>query len=214
MLRRATLAAAARVAGQGSLRRASGSVAAKKLRLDPMLENIISRFSESTKTGNMVEDKSRKLVNDFRKLQGVRVQNVLLVCSDYDSYTFEEDGLLTEMVGAGYGERNLTKPPSIERVNSTVKALQRFKESKYDMVISLLRMDGHRAFISAIHQLDPSMPIALLGLNPAELQANIALHSTSGQVCSTQHLTTLHLMQGLFESSFCILVHRITPHSL
>ena len=105
------------------------------LRLDPTLEGIISRFAESTRAGSKAaEDKSKKLVDDFRNLQSVRVQNVLLVCSDYDSYTFEEDGLLTEMVGAGYGERNLTKPPTIERVNSTVKALQRFKEQKYDMV--------------------------------------------------------------------------------
>eukprot|EP00966_Prymnesium_polylepis_P298706 6903014-Prymnesium_polylepis.1 len=157
-----------------------------------MLENIISRFSESAKAGNLMEDKSKKLVDDFNKLQAYRVQRVLLVCSDYDSYTFEEDGLLSEMVYNWYGERNLTKPPSIERVNSTVRALERFKEYKcafeltsigsrklgimisdslrYDMVISLLRMDGHKTFIQSILQIDPTMPIGLLALNPAELQ--------------------------------------------
>ena len=70
-----------------------------------MLENIISRFSESAKAGNLMEDKSKKLVDDFNKLQAYRVQRVLLVCSDYDSYTFEEDGLLSEMVYNWYGER-------------------------------------------------------------------------------------------------------------
>jgi hypothetical protein len=31
-------------------------------------------------------------------------------------------------------------------------------------------MDGHKAFISAIHKIEPTMPIGLLALNPAELQ--------------------------------------------
>lgn len=38
------------------------------------------------------------------------------------------------------------------------------------MVISLLRLDGHKSFIQAIHQLEPTMPIGLLALNPSELQ--------------------------------------------
>ncbi|KAL1495700.1 hypothetical protein AB1Y20_016563 [Prymnesium parvum] len=146
------------------------STAPPGLRLEPALENIISRFAESAKAGGALEDKSKKLVDDFNKLQAFRVQRVLLVCSDYDSYTFEEDGLLSEMVYNWYGERNLTKPPTIERVNSTAKALKRFKETKYDMVISLLRMEGHKSFIQSILQLNPTMPIGLLALNPAELQ--------------------------------------------
>ena len=31
-------------------------------------------------------------MEEFSQLQRFKVQRVLLVCSDYDSYTFEEDG--------------------------------------------------------------------------------------------------------------------------
>ena len=148
MLRRAALGAVARLAARPAARQVSSSVA-PPLRLDPALEGIISRFKAAGKGGPQ-EEKAKKLVDDFSQLQQIRVQRVLLVCSDYDSYTFEEEGLLTELVNTWYGENNLTKPPMIERVNSTEKALQRFKESNFDMVLSLLRMQGHKAFVSTV----------------------------------------------------------------
>jgi len=81
MLSRIQLTAGTMIRKYGSFnRRLTAGV-----RLDPMLENIISRFSESAKAGNLMEDKSKKLVDDFNKLQAYRVQRVLLVCSDYDS---------------------------------------------------------------------------------------------------------------------------------
>ena len=38
------------------------------------------------------------------------------------------------------------------------------------MIISLLRMDGHKSFIQSVLQIDPTIPIGLLALNAAELQ--------------------------------------------
>ena len=64
-----------------------------KLRLEPQLEKVISRFESSIKAGHRGrEEKAKSLVDDFGLLQRFRVQKVLLVCSDYDSYTFEEEG--------------------------------------------------------------------------------------------------------------------------
>jgi hypothetical protein len=84
------------------------------LRLEPQLEGIITRFQSSIKAsrGGLHEDKSKSLVNDFGQLQRVRVQNVLLVCSDYDSYTFEEEGLLNELVFQWCAR---TRPPAPPR---------------------------------------------------------------------------------------------------
>ena len=60
---------------------------------------------------------------------------MLLVCSDYDSYTFEEDGLLNELVNSWYSEHSLSKPPVIDRVSNPELGLLRFKErGDYDMV--------------------------------------------------------------------------------
>ena len=67
---------------------------APTLRLDPTLEAVVSRFRASTSRGT--DDKS--LVDKYQKLQAVRVKKVLLVCTDYDSYTFEEENVLTDVV--------------------------------------------------------------------------------------------------------------------
>ena len=49
----------------------------------------------------------KAIVDNFGMLQRVRVQKVLLVCSDYDSYTFEEEGL-NELVYQWYREHSLS----------------------------------------------------------------------------------------------------------
>ena len=36
------------------------------------------------------------------------------------------------------------------------------------MIISLLRMDGHKSFIQSVLQIDPTIPIGLLALNTAD----------------------------------------------
>ena len=116
---------------------APDEIVSRPLRLDPQLETIISGFQTSLKKGRLSsQSKSAKLVDEMGQLQRFRVQKVLLVCSDYDSYTFEEDGLLNESLWAEYtGQGLLSKPPMIDRVSSPELALERFKElGDYDMV--------------------------------------------------------------------------------
>ena len=136
------------------------------LRLEPALEAAISRFRAVTlKTTT----NSSTIVDEFTKLQSRRVKKVLLLCSDYDSYTFEEEGLLSEVIFQEYAHLNLRTPPTIERVGSTEKALTRLREApgSYDMVITLMR--NANTFVSSVHNLDPSLPIALIALSPTEL---------------------------------------------
>ena len=161
---------APRLAGVGAAavpRAVDGAGAAP---LEPSLESALSRFRKSaTET-----DKSSSIVDSVAQLQTRRVQNVLLMCSDYDSYTFEEDGLLTELIYSEYDTMNLRKPPTIERVSSPEKALARMKEQEYDLLITLMRMEGSnmtpQSFVTAVHAMEPSMPIALLALNAFELR--------------------------------------------
>jgi len=141
------------------------------VRLEPQLESIISRFQTNLKaTRSESAEKSKTLVDDFGQLQRVRVQNVLLVCSVYDSYTFEEDGLLNEQLHQVYAEHSLTKPPAIDRVSSPELALQMFKErGNYDMVVMLARMANASNLVNDIVRLNPACPIAMLALNSSEL---------------------------------------------
>ena len=56
------------------------------------------------------------------------MKKVLLLCSDYDSYTFEEETLLSEAVYQEYATLNLRTPPQIERVSTPEMALERLQE--------------------------------------------------------------------------------------
>ena len=164
-------------AGQGAtlLRRAL-SVDAQPLRLEPALESIISKFQASIKGRSSEIAKSKAIVDNFGMLQRVRVQKVLLVCSDYDSYTFEEEGLLNELVYQWYHEHSLSKPPVIDRVSSPELGIRQFKErNDYDMVIALSRMAASSNLTSEILRHSPGTPICLLALTPSELRSSVGL---------------------------------------
>eukprot|EP00320_Phaeocystis_rex_P020555 CAMPEP_0119066418 /NCGR_PEP_ID=MMETSP1178-20130426/8965_1 /TAXON_ID=33656 /ORGANISM="unid sp, Strain CCMP2000" /LENGTH=1126 /DNA_ID=CAMNT_0007048017 /DNA_START=54 /DNA_END=3434 /DNA_ORIENTATION=+ len=153
--------------------RTLSTVPAKPLRLEPQLESVLSRFR--AKGGPNEKEGAARLVEDMERLQSRKVMRVLLVCSDYDSYTFEEDGLLTELVDAEYSDNNLSKPPTIERVSTPEKAIARVRDnpSSFDLIITLLRNEGHHtnaaSFVSSIQQLNSALPVSLLALNPSEL---------------------------------------------
>jgi len=158
--------------------RLRSAMATPKLRLEPQLEAVLSRFRASTKgDGRPKEEVSSRLVEEFERLQSRKVQRVLLVCSDYDSYTFEQDGLLTELVDEEYAESGLTKPPTIERVSTPEAALARVRAdpTNFDMIITLLRSEGRTMntgeFVSSVQQVNPALPIGLLALSPSELTA-------------------------------------------
>ena len=135
--------------------RALSTMPAKPVRLDPQLESVLARFK---KGGSNEKEGAARLVEDFERLQSRKVMRVLLVCSDYDSYTFEEDGLLTELIDAEYSDNHLSKPPTIERVPTPEKAITRVREnpSGFDLIITLLRNEGHNtnaaSFVSSIQQ--------------------------------------------------------------
>ena len=136
--------------------RTLSTVPAKPVRLEPQLESVLARFR--AKGGPNEKEGAARLVEDFERLQSRKVMRVLLVCSDYDSYTFEEDGLLTELVDAEYSDNHLRKPPTIERVSTPEKAISRVREnpSSFDLIITLLRNEGQNtnaaSFVSSIQQ--------------------------------------------------------------
>ena len=133
---------------------------------------MLARFK---KGGSNEKEGAARLVEDFERLQSRKVMRVLLVCSDYDSYTFEEDGLLTELIDAEYSDNHLSKPPTIERVPTPEKAITRVRDnpSGFDLIITLLRNEGHNtnaaSFVSSIQQLNSALPVSLLALNASEL---------------------------------------------
>ena len=60
---------------------------------------------------------------DYSQLMARKIRRILLVCNSYDGYTLEEDGRLEVQITQEYAELNLSNPPSITRVESTIEAL-------------------------------------------------------------------------------------------
>lgn len=149
----------------GAAPRAALSSVVRTVKLPPALQSILNDFDKSKTLS-----RSAKAAPERMRM---RVQKVLLLCSDYDSYTFEEDGMLSELMHAEYATQNLRKPPLIERVTSVEGALDALKNNKYDLLISLLRAQGEslnlESFVEQTKQYDPKIPILLLALNPSEL---------------------------------------------
>jgi hypothetical protein len=100
-----------------------------------------------------------------------RVRNILLVSSLYDSFIFEEDGRLAEVLSAEYQDLNLRFAPRVERVSTGAEALDRLRDGSHDLVISMLRVGdmGIRDFGRAVKEIDPSIPVVLLAYNTREL---------------------------------------------
>ncbi len=109
---------------------------------------------------------------DFKDLMRFRVNNILLVSSRYDFYTLVDDGQLTEAIFSEYLELNLHYAPSITRVYSGEAALAALDESRFDLVITMMRLGDMRLkdFVTAVKAEHPDLPVALLGYQSRELQ--------------------------------------------
>ena len=71
-------------------------------------------------------------------LMARRIRRILLVCNNYDKFALEEDGRIEPRITAEYSELNLSGPPVIDRVESTVEALEKMQnEVPYDLVITM-----------------------------------------------------------------------------
>ncbi len=107
----------------------------------------------------------------FPQLMKRRVEEILLVSSAYDAFSFEEDGLLSEVIYTDYSDLGLTHAPSVTRVATGEAALAALRERKYDLVITMLQvgdMDVFR-FSAAARQITPATPLVLLTSSSWEL---------------------------------------------
>ena len=101
--------------------------------------------------------KREHFVVPFQHLMPRRIRNILLVASNYDSFTFEEDGHLSEVLFSDYLELNLRYAPQIDKVSTAHEALERLQSDRYDLVISMLRVGdmNQQEFAMQYHQDKP-----------------------------------------------------------
>ena len=100
-----------------------------------------------------------------------RVNKLLLVTSLYDSYTFIEDGRLSEMLLSEFMELSLQYSPQIQRVSTAREALGLMARERFDLVISMPRVGDMnvREFGAAVQDLAPGLPVILLASSLREL---------------------------------------------
>ncbi len=111
-----------------------------------------------------------------------RLRNILLVSSFYDSYTFVEEGRLSEVLFSEYLDLNLRFAPRVDQVSTAHKALERLRSERYDLVISMLRVGDMniREFAREVHRMHPGLPITLLAFNTREVHLLEDAHSLPG----------------------------------
>lgn len=104
----------------------------------------------------------------FSSLMLKHVYNVLLICSDYDRFTLEEDGRVEEELYQEYTALGLSNPPKITHTNNEETALRLIDELSFDLVISMLDLGSERveALAEAIKIKRPWMPVIALSPSP------------------------------------------------
>jgi DNA-binding NarL/FixJ family response regulator len=107
----------------------------------------------------------------FSDLMPWRVRRILLVSSLYDSFTFQEDGNLGEMLFTEYQELNLSSTPTIIRVSTAEEAVRELPDANPDLVVTMPRVGEMDVFEFGrrVREVRPELPVVLLAYDTREL---------------------------------------------
>lgn len=123
-----------------------------------------------------------KRTQKFQKLMRFKIRDILLVSSEYDSYLFEEDGRLYELIRKEYHGLNLNHSPELTHVTSSAEALQALKEEgHFDLIITTLHIEDMHVvrFAKMVRESGINIPIVLLAYDNQERKELVMHHDTS-----------------------------------
>jgi hypothetical protein len=100
----------------------------------------------------------------FHELMAAKVTDILLVSSPYEAFIMEEEGRLAERIIHEYRGLNLSRPPMLTWVSSAREALEALSRKKFDLVITMPRVDETDAYVLGrkIKERFPDLPVYLL----------------------------------------------------
>lgn len=113
---------------------------------------------------------------EYNTLMSRRIHRILLICNSYDSYALEEDGHIEAQLTSEYAALNLSNPPSIDRVESTMEALELLQQgSRFDLIITMYNVGELDVFSFSrqAKELCPSTPVVLLTSYSKEIYQQI-----------------------------------------
>jgi hypothetical protein len=131
-----------------------------------------------------------------------RVHKLLLVTSLYDSFTFIEDGRLSEMLLAEFMELDLQSTPLIQRVSTAGEALALLCAEPFDLVIAMPRVGDMnvRQFGAEVQRAAPGLPVILLASSLRELAQLQPLDGIPGVVDVFVWLGDVRLFLAMIKS--------------
>jgi len=103
--------------------------------------------------------------NEFQGLMQFRVREILLASSLYDSFIFEQDGRLSEMLLSEYLDLNLSQAPGITRVSTGGEAVARIVgPNRFDLIITTMNLADMTAVDLArrVRAERPNLPVIAL----------------------------------------------------
>jgi CheY-like chemotaxis protein len=118
----------------------------------------------------------------FHELMARKVADILLVSSPYDAFIMEEEGRLAERIILEYRGLNLSRPPRLTWVSTAGEALDALAEKKFDMVITMPRLNDMDAYAlgRAAKARQPDLPVFMLTHSAAQLRGQAADIDTPG----------------------------------
>ncbi|MEZ4528872.1 MAG: PEP/pyruvate-binding domain-containing protein [Desulfobacterales bacterium] len=118
----------------------------------------------------------------FHELMQIKIREILLVSSHYDAFILEEDGSLASRLINEYRGLNLSLPPRVTRVASGCEALDLLKKKKFEMVITMPRLEDMDAgsLGMEIKKIHPGLPVILLSHSMRSLMQASANRTQEG----------------------------------
>lgn len=100
----------------------------------------------------------------FSLLMQKRIRKVLVLCSNYDFFTLEEDGRIDEQIFNEYVSLNLRYPPVFIHADSANKAISVLENEEIDLIIPMLSIKDVDTFVFAknLKEKYPDKPIVVL----------------------------------------------------
>lgn len=138
----------------------------------------------------------------FQNLMQYRIRKVLLVCSLYDSFIFEEDGQLYERLYSEHHNLSLITVPTLVRVSSGKEALERIPNDDIDLVITTLNPGDMHAldFAQKVRAQEVDVPVVLLTYDERGLSQLASRHDLGV-------FENVFLWQGDFRILIAIIKH-------
>jgi CheY-like chemotaxis protein len=139
--------------------------------------------SQSIKFDKEFIEKSRySKFQDFHNLMSFRIRDILLVSSLYDSYIFEEDERLYELIRQEYQGMNLSHSPELVQVSNGAEAIRMANEERrFDLIITTLHIEDMSAITLAkkVKESGLKIPVVLLNHDTREMADLIATRDIS-----------------------------------